>query len=68
MKMESMAQFLIKGDVILEGRKKYEVVNVKTSDRETTVLYKTPKSKVCGLLTVKCNHFFKVISPISFSK
>jgi hypothetical protein len=67
MKMESMAQFLIKGDVILHNRKKYEVTNVSVNGTETVILYKTLKSNVYRMMKLKSNEFLKIISPIKFN-
>lgn len=68
MKMEAMAQFLIKGDLILDGRKKIEVVNVATKGEETTILYKKPNSNVQYMERTNKSKFFRVISPISFEE
>ena len=62
MKMESMAQFLIKGDFILDGRKKYEVLNVSTTDENTKILIKD--KAVNRIVVAKNNEFFKIASAI----
>ena len=53
MKMESMAQFLIKGDFILDGRKKYEVLNVSTTDENTKILIKDKAVKSMPLILLR---------------
>jgi hypothetical protein len=62
MKMETMAQFLIKGDLILSNRKKYKVLNVTTSGETTKILIKD--KNINRIILSANNTFYKVISPI----
>ena len=62
MKMESMAQFLIKGDFILSDRKKYEVLNVVTLEDTTKILIKDKNMN--RIISSANNTFYKIISPI----
>lgn len=66
MKMQSMAQFLIPGDIIIDNRRKYEVINVTTNGEDTTILFHPVKKQ--SLPAIKCvnkSEFFNVISAIS---
>lgn len=69
MKLESMAQFLIIGDLILHNRKKYEVMDVSTFGDTTTILYKEPKAnQLQGVITANKSEFIKIISKIPMNK
>ena len=60
--MESMAQFLIKGDTIIDGRKKYEVLNVSTTTENTKILIKD--KTISRIVVAENNKFFKIKSAI----
>lgn len=60
MKAEVMAQFLTKGDTLRLDRKKYEVVNGKTVDRDTTLLIKGVSTGISSIHRVPCDKFFRV--------
>lgn len=66
MKMQSMAQFLIPGDIIIENRRKYEVIETSTSGDDTTILYQPiKKQSTPAIKRVSKSEFFNVISAIS---
>ena len=68
MKMESMARYLIKGDIIIYNRRKFEVINAKNNGGLTTILYKYPKSSLLRTTIKPSNEFLKIISPISLKE
>lgn len=63
MKLEVMAKYLCKGDLILHNRKKYEVVGRRLNGDNVKILYKG-KGNIVEMFQAPHNQFFRVKSII----
>lgn len=65
MKMQVMASLLVHGDIIIDNRCKYKVINVAIKDQDATILYQPLKKHATqAIKRVKRNEFLNVISAI----